>query len=185
MHRQASFQPKLSSSMQAFQVTVKLESQNGKTVYASADINDISSGWKHPKVMLRSNGTDPSAQLTMYINGAADISLRMVSLWPAENVKGEVLQPFRPDLLQYLKGLKPRCAHLLSLLSWSHMSVHLHGIKALTPSVFDPLTRSHATGIAGCTCMAMRCQYHLCFCAMYRTLLCMQRVLLSCKGQVV
>lgn len=117
MHRQASFQPKLSSSMQAFQVTVKLESQKGKTVYASADINNISSGWKHPKVMLSSNGTDPSAQLTIYINGAADISLKMVSLWPAENVKGEVLQPFRPDLLQYLKDLKPRCDHLFSLLS--------------------------------------------------------------------
>ena len=117
MHRQASFQPKLSSSMQASQVTVKLESTDGKTVYASADINNISSGWKHPKVMLTSNGTDPSAQLTMYINGAADVSLKMVSLWPAENVKGEVLQPFRPDLLQYLKDLKPRCDHLSSLLS--------------------------------------------------------------------
>lgn len=97
--------------LQAPQVTATLESQDGKTVYASADIGDISSAWKHPKIMLTSNGTDASAQLTLYVNGAADISLRMVSLWPAENVKGEVLQPFRPDLRQYLKDLKPRCCH--------------------------------------------------------------------------
>ena len=65
------------------------------------------------------------------------------------------------------------------------MSLHLHGTKVLTPSVFNPLTRSHVTGIAGRTCMAMMCQYHLCFCAMYRTLLRMQRILLACKGHVV
>ncbi len=95
--------------LQAPQVTATLESQDGNTVYASADIGDISSAWKHPKIMLTSNATDASAQLTLYISGAADVSVRMVSLWPAQNVKGEVLQPFRPDLLQYLKDLKPRC----------------------------------------------------------------------------
>ena len=100
--------------LQAPHMTATLESQDGKTIYASADVSDISSAWKHPKIMLTSNGTDPSAQLTLYINGAADMSLRMVSLWPAQNVKGEVLQPFRPDLLRYLKDLKPRCCHSLS-----------------------------------------------------------------------
>ena len=99
--------------LQALQVTATLKSQDGSIVYASADIGDISSAWSHPKIMLTSNGTDPSAQLTLYINGAADVSLRMVSLWPAQNVKGEVLQPFRPDLLQYLKDLKPRCCQSL------------------------------------------------------------------------
>jgi hypothetical protein len=99
--------------LQAAQVTATLESQDGNTVYASADIGEISSAWKHPKIMLKSNGTDASAQLTLYINRAADVSLKMVSLWPAQNVKGEVLQPFRPDLLQYLKDLKPRCCHSL------------------------------------------------------------------------
>ncbi|KAL0055122.1 hypothetical protein WJX82_007357 [Trebouxia sp. C0006] len=97
-----------SAANEAPQVTATLESQDGNTVYASADIGEISSAWKHPKIMLKSNGTDASAQLTLYINRAADVSLKMVSLWPAQNVKGEVLQPFRPDLLQYLKDLKPR-----------------------------------------------------------------------------
>lgn len=102
---------------------VKLESKDGETVYASADIKDISSSWKHPKIMLTSNGTDPTAQLTLYISGAADVSLRMLSLFPAENVKGDVLQPFRPDLLQYLKDLKPRSAHH-SMFSLACMSIH-------------------------------------------------------------
>jgi len=106
--------------LQAPQVTATLESQDGNTVYASADIGDISSAWKHPKIMLTSNGTDASAQLTLYINGAADVSFKMVSLWPAQNVKGEVLQPFRPDLLQYLKDLKPRCCH--SLFSFAQLA---------------------------------------------------------------
>ena len=58
--------------------------------------------------MLTSNGTDPEAQLTLYVDGKADLAVRMLSLFPAENVKGEVLQPFRTDILEYLKDLKPR-----------------------------------------------------------------------------
>ena len=58
--------------------------------------------------MLKSNGTSSTAQLTLHIDGAAEVSVKMLSLFPAENVKGDVLQPFRPDLLQYLKDLKPR-----------------------------------------------------------------------------
>ncbi len=58
--------------------------------------------------MLTSNTADAKAQLTLYIEGEADLAVRLVSLFPAENVKGAVLQPFRPDLLQYLKDLQPR-----------------------------------------------------------------------------
>lgn len=58
--------------------------------------------------MLHSNATDDTAQLTLYIQGPAVIAVRLVSLFPAENVEGDVLQPFRPDLLQYLKDLQPR-----------------------------------------------------------------------------
>ena len=37
-----------------------------------------------------------------------DLSIKMLSLFPAENVQGDVLQPFRTDILEYLKDLKPR-----------------------------------------------------------------------------
>lgn len=88
---------------------VRLESQDRETVYASAEVTDISSTWRHSKIMLTSNGTDPTAQLTLYVHGpAVDMSIKMLSLFPAENVKGEVLQPFRSDILEYLKDLKPR-----------------------------------------------------------------------------
>lgn len=93
---------------QAPQVTAKLESADGKRVYASADIDDVLSSWSHPKIMLTSNATDDKAQLTLYVDGEADLAVRLISLFPAENVKGEVLQPFRPDILQYLKDLYPR-----------------------------------------------------------------------------
>lgn len=96
--------------MQAQHVTAKLESEDSKTVYASAEINNISSSWSHPKIMLTSNSTDASAQLTLYIEGEVDLAVRLVSLFPAENVQGDVLQPFRADLLQYLKDLHPRSA---------------------------------------------------------------------------
>nr|QOL01194.1 putative extracellular protein TR9_006 [Trebouxia lynnae] len=93
---------------QAPQITVQLESQDRQTVYASAAIEDISASLRHLKLMLASNGTDPNAQLTLFVHGKADLAIRMLSLFPAENVKGEVLQPFRTDILQYLKDLKPR-----------------------------------------------------------------------------
>lgn len=94
--------------LQEQRVTAKLESETGKEVYASADIGDISNSWSHSKVMLTSNATDAGAQLTLYVDGEADLAVRLVSLFPAENVKGAVLQPFRPDLMQYLKDLQPR-----------------------------------------------------------------------------
>ncbi len=97
----------LHGMLQKTHVTAKLESETGK-VYASADIGDTSNSWSHSKVMLTSNETDAKAQLTLYIDGEADLAVRLVSLFPAENVKGAVLQPFRPDLLQYLKDLQPR-----------------------------------------------------------------------------
>lgn len=98
----------LHAVVQALHVTAKLESADGKEVYASADIGKISPSWSHPKLMLHSNATDETAQLTLYIQGSAEIAVRLVSLFPAENVEGDVLQPFRPDLLQYLKDLQPR-----------------------------------------------------------------------------
>lgn len=89
-------------------MTAKLESRDGTAVYASADISNISTSWSHTKVMLNSNGTDAAAQLTLHIDGQAETAVRLVSLFPAENVRGEVLQPFRQDILQYLKDLRPR-----------------------------------------------------------------------------
>ncbi|DBA87466.1 TPA: aspartate-semialdehyde dehydrogenase-like protein [Trebouxia sp. C0004] len=101
-------QPSEDVTNKELHVNAKLESETGKEVYASADIGDISSSWSHSKVMLTSNATDAKAQLTLYVKGEADLAVRLVSLFPAENVKGAVLQPFRPDLLQYLKDLRPR-----------------------------------------------------------------------------
>ena len=70
--------------------------------------------------MLTSNGTDPTAQLTLYVHGQAlDLSIKMLSLFPAENVKGEVLQPFRTDILEYLKALKPRYDN------WKHTKTYI------------------------------------------------------------
>ena len=109
----------LHMAAQAPRVTAKLESADGKRVYASADISDISSSWSHPKIMLTSNATDDKAQLTLYVKGDANLAVRMVSLFPAENVKGEVLQPFRPDILQYLKDLRPRFDLLRSTVSFA------------------------------------------------------------------
>lgn len=91
------------------QITVQLESQDRETVYASAEVKDVSSSWNHSKMMLTSNGTDPNAQLTLYVHGRdVELSIRMLSLFPAENIKEDGLQPFRTDILEYLKDLKPR-----------------------------------------------------------------------------
>lgn len=107
-------------SLQAPHVTAKLESKDGTEVYASAHIDGISSSWSRLKFMLSSNATADAAQLTLYIEGEANLAVRLVSLFPAENVKGEMLQPFRADILQYLKDLHPRsglCQALYSSLA--------------------------------------------------------------------
>ena len=128
-------------------MTVQLESQDRQTVYAAAEVPDVSAAWQHPKITLTSNFTDANAQLTLYIHGKADVSVRMLSLFPAENVKGDVLQPFRSDILGYLKDLKPRSAsglharpHALARKQWTFAVMVSQCMACHTSHLFDKLT---------------------------------------------
>eukprot|EP00884_Botryococcus_braunii_P006062 jgi/Botrbrau1/15457/Bobra.43_2s0082.2 len=93
-------------------VRVSLESANGQTSYASVSFTGISRAWKRFEAKLGSPGVDDtSARLSVAFNGPGSLLLDFVSLFPAENTvpPGELNpRPFRTDLLDMLKGLKPR-----------------------------------------------------------------------------
>ena len=61
---------------------------------------------------LTADSSDLAAQLRISFPGPAELLVDVVSLFPLENVAKGALNPypFRPDLLQYVKDLNPRCA---------------------------------------------------------------------------
>jgi alpha-N-arabinofuranosidase len=81
------------------------------------NINDSSVSnngqWKKYKGILTSNSTDTDARLMLSFNGPATLIIDSLSLFPIENIeKGTAVGhrnpwPFREDLLQALKALRP------------------------------------------------------------------------------
>ncbi|MFL6414408.1 MAG: alpha-L-arabinofuranosidase C-terminal domain-containing protein [Bryobacteraceae bacterium] len=80
-------------------LTVALEGNDG-TVYGQAQIDGLKPAWNRFSVSLASSGTDPAAHLTITSAGSGTFWLNMVSLRSGED-------PFRADLLEKLKDLKP------------------------------------------------------------------------------
>jgi alpha-L-arabinofuranosidase len=87
-------------------LTVTLESSDGKAVYAQAEINGLTEGWKTFKASLVSTGTNPKARLTICANQPGTVWLDMVSLFPKKTWKDRP-NGLRPDLAEMLNGLKP------------------------------------------------------------------------------
>ena len=92
-------------------VAVSLQSRDGRAQYASTTFTNISTTWQQLSATLTTQATG-DAQLAIESQGGADVALEFVSLLPAANVQAQgKLQnpfPFRADLLQMLRDLKPR-----------------------------------------------------------------------------
>ncbi|KAK9814829.1 hypothetical protein WJX72_012237 [[Myrmecia] bisecta] len=92
-------------------ITITLEDASGLNTYASASQmpNEVSAWHKYTAVLLP-NATDYNAMLAVHVQGPAVLLVSMVSLFPAENIVPGQLNPwpFRRDLLQMVKDLKPR-----------------------------------------------------------------------------
>ncbi|KAK9907267.1 hypothetical protein WJX75_000303 [Coccomyxa subellipsoidea] len=89
---------------------VALESQDGRISYASTTFYIGLSEWQSVNATLSPLETDHDARLGIAFQGPGELLLDVVSLFPAENVhKGELNPfPFRSDLLEAVKALKPR-----------------------------------------------------------------------------
>ncbi|PSC67243.1 Alpha-L-arabinofuranosidase 1, partial [Micractinium conductrix] len=91
--------------------TVSLVSEDLDEVYASTSFDKLIGDWHEFSGDLAPNKTDTNARLAVTFEGSGSLVIDMVSLFPTENVeKGKGLMnpwPFRQDLLDALKALKP------------------------------------------------------------------------------
>ncbi|KAK9787249.1 hypothetical protein WJX73_009553 [Symbiochloris irregularis] len=88
-------------------VTVSLQSADGNSTYATATFVNISAQWTKYKAELRSDSTDHTAVLAIRVEKCSGLAADVVSLFPQANGLEGAVSPFRQDLLQMLKDLKP------------------------------------------------------------------------------
>ena len=88
-------------------VTVSLQSANGSARYAAVSFPNVTAQWTKYTAELRSDATDFSAVLAIHIKKCSGLAVDVVSLFPQANGLEGSVSPFRQDLLQMLKDLKP------------------------------------------------------------------------------
>jgi alpha-L-arabinofuranosidase len=87
-------------------LAVRLESVDGKTVYARGQIDGLGGEWKQHRLWLPAEGADPHARLVIAANGPGTLWLDVVSLFPAATWKCRP-NGLRADIARMLDGLKP------------------------------------------------------------------------------
>jgi alpha-L-arabinofuranosidase len=86
-------------------LVASLESSGGVS-YAQKTISSVTHEWKHYRLSLTANATDPKARLVISTSQAGTFWLDMVSLFPKRTWKNRP-NGLRPDLAGMLAGLKP------------------------------------------------------------------------------
>jgi alpha-L-arabinofuranosidase len=89
-----------------FDITVSLESANGRECYTSEIVCKVGGGWKEYRVSLRPKTSDRCGRLALTVNRAGTIWFDGVSLFPRDTFKNRT-NGLRPDLAQVLADLKP------------------------------------------------------------------------------
>lgn len=87
-------------------IVVALESNDGTTTYATAELPAPGTDWNKISAALTSNATDHAARLVLYATGSGTVYFDMVSLFPRETYKGRA-NGLRPDLAKMVAALKP------------------------------------------------------------------------------
>lgn len=88
-------------------ITARLISSDGKTVYAETPVNGkISGKWTKFTAELKSNANDPKAKFELVFEGKGTVTLDVVSLFPP-TFKNRP-NGLRPDLAQMLYDLHPK-----------------------------------------------------------------------------
>ncbi|MBO9566287.1 MAG: hypothetical protein J7621_26170 [Niastella sp.] len=88
------------------QLTVSLQSQDGKVLAKNAFTNVKGAGWKKYTCALKPSTTDLKAKLVISFGSTGTIWLDFVSLFPQQTFKNRP-NGMRKDLAQYLADLKP------------------------------------------------------------------------------
>jgi alpha-L-arabinofuranosidase len=89
-----------------FDITVALESDNGRERYTSAVVREVGGGWKEYRVSLRPKISDRCGRLALMVNRPGTVWFDVVSLFPRETFRNRP-NGLRADLAQVLADLKP------------------------------------------------------------------------------
>lgn len=89
-----------------FDVTVALESANGRERYASAVVRGVGGAWKEYRVSLQANASERCGRLALTVQRAGTVWFDVVSLFPRDTFQARP-NGLRPDLAQALAELKP------------------------------------------------------------------------------
>ena len=83
-----------------------LESSDGKTTYATAELPAPGADWNKVGATLTSNAADHAARLALYATDKGTVYFDMVSLFPKETYRGRA-NGLRIDLAEMVAALKP------------------------------------------------------------------------------
>ncbi|HBF33100.1 TPA: alpha-N-arabinofuranosidase, partial [Candidatus Sumerlaeota bacterium] len=89
-------------------VTVAIESEDGKTVYASAQVPSLTTEWKAYEVTLKTEASATATTKTRFVitaDAPCDVWFSLVSLFPP--TWKDQPNGFRPDLMQMMVDMKP------------------------------------------------------------------------------
>lgn len=112
---QCSFYAKASDGFSG-PLTVDIESNDGKTVYASATVPSITGTWKRYKVTLKTGMVKSTADARFVISAGSKgtVNFNLVSLFPpvfmertGSALGGRPATGFRPDIMQLLDDMHP------------------------------------------------------------------------------
>jgi len=89
-------------------VTVAIESEDGKTAYATGRVSALTQAWKQYELTLTTTKAEPTAQarFVLTVDRPGTIWLSLVSLFPP--TYRNQANGFRPDLLQMLIDMRPK-----------------------------------------------------------------------------
>jgi alpha-N-arabinofuranosidase len=89
-------------------ITALIESEDGKTTYASGRVSGLTQAWKQYEVTLSTANVTPTAKarFVLTVDRPGTIWLSLVSLFPP--TYRNQANGFRPDLLQMLIDMRPR-----------------------------------------------------------------------------
>jgi alpha-N-arabinofuranosidase len=89
-------------------IAVSIESNDGKTVYASGSITGVSQTWKQYELTLQTRSVTPTtaARYVLAVERPGRIWFSFVSLFPP--TFNDQLNGFRPDIMQMMADMKPK-----------------------------------------------------------------------------
>jgi alpha-L-arabinofuranosidase len=87
-------------------VNARLQSADGKKIYAQVSLNGLDTAWRHFSASLVPDDTDVNARLVVSISNPGTIWLDVVSLFPQATFHGRV-NGLRPDLARKVAELDP------------------------------------------------------------------------------